>query len=395
MIYDCIVIGKGLIGSAAAKYLSQSQKKVAVLGPDETQAINDGIVFSSHYDESRIQRVIGKDATWTLLNQQSADGYANLEKESEITFHSKVGCLYVNPYGNDAYLENAPALAKITTQKFQHFKSSDALYSSFPGFHFPKQAKGMFESSPSGHINPRLLIKAQLKIFKKNGGEILNDVVNDISYSNGNFKIATLAGKKYQSKKILLAPGAFANFLNLLKRKLLVNIKGETTILVKVNAEEAHRLAKLPSLLYEIAEPEIQNIYLVRPLQYPDGEFYIKMGANLPGDLYFNNLEDIQEWFKIGNSNKNLETMKNALMAIMPELAIEDCLTKRCIVTFTRHGHPYIGSTDQKDLFIAAGGNGYAAMCSDAIGKIAATLIQEGFFPKGFSSKDFHPVFID
>ena len=51
MIYDCIVIGKGLIGSAAAKYLSQSQKKVAVLGPDETRDINDAIVFSSHYDE--------------------------------------------------------------------------------------------------------------------------------------------------------------------------------------------------------------------------------------------------------------------------------------------------------------------------------------------------------
>jgi len=102
-----------------------------------------------------------------------------------------------------------------------------------------------------------------------------------------------------------LAPGAFANFLNLLKRKLLVNIKGETTIWVKVNAAEAHRLAKLPSLLYEIAEPEIQNIYLVRPLQYPDGEFYLKMGANLSGDLFFNNLEDIQDWFKIGNSNKN------------------------------------------------------------------------------------------
>jgi len=46
-------------------------------------------------------------------------------------------------------------------------------------------------------------------------------------------------------------------------------------------------------------------------------------------------------------------------------------------------------------LFIAAGGNGYAAMCSDAIGKIAATLIQEGFFPTGFISEDFQPVFVD
>lgn len=34
MDFDTIVIGKGLLGSAAAKYLSRWQK-VAVIGPDE------------------------------------------------------------------------------------------------------------------------------------------------------------------------------------------------------------------------------------------------------------------------------------------------------------------------------------------------------------------------
>ena len=105
MIFDCIVIGKGLIGSAAARYLSLSLKAVAIVGPDEHPDLKKAIVFSSHYDQARVQRIIGADPVWTLLNLQSSRQYDFLEKESKISFHSKVGCLYVNPEGTDQYLE--------------------------------------------------------------------------------------------------------------------------------------------------------------------------------------------------------------------------------------------------------------------------------------------------
>ena len=82
MIFDCIVIGKGLIGSAAARYLSQSQNNVMVVGPDEYSDVNEAIVFSSHYDQGRVQRIIGTDPVWTLLNLQSSGQYDFLEKES-------------------------------------------------------------------------------------------------------------------------------------------------------------------------------------------------------------------------------------------------------------------------------------------------------------------------
>jgi prephenate dehydrogenase len=39
MIYESIIIGRGLIGSAAAKYISRSQKNVALIGPDEETAL--------------------------------------------------------------------------------------------------------------------------------------------------------------------------------------------------------------------------------------------------------------------------------------------------------------------------------------------------------------------
>jgi glycine/D-amino acid oxidase-like deaminating enzyme len=182
MIYDSVVIGKGLMGSAAAKYLSQSQKYVALIGPDEEMALHEGIVFSSHYDQARIQRVIGKDAVWTLLNQQSAEQYDSLERETNIEFHSKVGCLYVNPYENDQYMANADEQGKRFKVNYQSFKNGESLNLSHTDFHFPYNANGIFEGPPSGNINPQLLIKAQLTMFQNNGGEVFNDTANDISY---------------------------------------------------------------------------------------------------------------------------------------------------------------------------------------------------------------------
>ena len=394
MIYDSIIIGKGLIGAAAAKYLSRSQKKVALIGPDEATALQQGIVNSSHYDQSRIQRIIGKDETWTLLNQQSVNEYKALENETNIRFHTGIGCLYVNPYGADAYLDKIPGQTKKINQNYQLFQNNELIKSAFPDFNFPSTAKGLFEASPSGYINPRLLIQAQLNIFQKNGGEIFDETANDISYANDEIKITTISGKIYYSKKVLLTPGAFINFFNLLKRKLAFNLKSETIIWAKVSDQEAQRLSKLPALLYEIGEPGIQNIYLVHPIQYPDGNFYVKMGANLPGDIFFKDLNEIQHWFKSENNNSNLETMRDALMEIIPTLSVESCSLKKCIIAFTKHGKPYIGKADD-GLYFAAGGNGYSAMCSEALGKIAATLLLENEFPKEFSQEDFRPIFID
>lgn len=190
-----------------------------------------------------------------------------------------------------------------------------------------------------------------------------------------------------------MAAGSFTNFFNLLKEKLFLKLKSETTIWAKVDEHIAKRLSSLPALLYKIEEPEVQDIYLIQPVKYPDGNYYIKIGANIPSDMYFNNLDEIQQWFKNGNKTNNIPVLRKALQAIMPELSIEDCFEKRCIVCYTKHGKPYIGPVGNNGLYIAAGGNGYAAMSSDALGKVASTFLLEDKFPAGFSCKDFEPKF--
>ena len=183
MIYESIIIGRGLIGSAAAKYISHSQKKVALIGPDEATTSEQQIVFASHYDRARIQRIVGKDSVETLLNLQSALQHSQLENESKINYHTKEGCLLVTPDATDFELRRYPEEAKKFDVNFQMFENSAQLKAFNSDFHFPDSAKGIYEASPSGHINPRLLIKAQLEVFKNNGGEVINNTVKEIILS--------------------------------------------------------------------------------------------------------------------------------------------------------------------------------------------------------------------
>ncbi len=393
MEFDCIVIGKGLIGSAAAKYLSESVKRVAIIGPGEPSDTQQGIVFSSHYDQARIQRIIGTDATWTLLNQQSAAEYPSLQKESGISFHTPVGCLYVNPHGSDFYLEQVDELSRRFNTVYQFFETEKTLKEAFPEFDFPEISKGIFEDAPSGYINPRLLVEAQLKIFEKNNGTVIDEIAQEVIHENDCIKIITSEGNIFKCKKVLVAAGAFTNSFNLLDKKLDFKLKSETTIWAKVSQQEAMRLNKLPSLLYEIDTPEIQNIYLIQPVKYPDGNYYLKMGANIPGDIYFESLEEIQNWFRKTDNNENLKILQQLLMTLLPQMKVEEFTTRKCIITRTPHGKPYIGALDKKGLFVAAGGNGYGAMCSDALGKIAAHLLIENNFPTEFDKMDFLPVY--
>jgi sarcosine oxidase len=393
-IFDTIIIGKGLMGAAAAKYLSSRGQNIAVIGPDEPSDVSKATVYSSHYDQGRLQRIVGRDETWTRLNIESAKAYPQLQDETGIKFHHEPGCLYVSLHENDTYLKNLSAQAAAFQFPYSLFNSGEALHNAFPAFTFPSIAKGNFEAPPSGHINPRKLIEAQLAVCKKYHAAIISDTVIAISKGNDLMQVETQNGVTFYANKVLLAPGAFINFLQLIQRKLALRLKSETVLLAKVNGAELERLSTLPSLLYEIETKAFEEIYLIRPIQYPDGNWYLKMGCNLSTDIFFTSLDAVQQWFRYGDSDVNLPVLQNALLTIMPGLQVEEFFTKRCIITYTQHRKQYIGKITD-GIYVATGGNGFSAMCSDAVGKIAAHVLLHDCFPESYHEKDFAPVFED
>ena len=391
MTFDIIVIGKGLIGSAAAKYLSRKSLNIAIIGPDEPDNYKNATIFSSHYDSGRVLRQLGKNSVMTVINQHAHQEYPRLEKESEIHFQSRNGCLYVNPYGKDRYLQNIDLRAKRHNVKIYSYKNGESIKKDFPYLHFPEASKGVYEPAPSGHINPRLLLEAQLKILAKNGGTVLREIVNEVIYDSEFTFVRTTAGNIYRSKKVIFATGAFTNLMGLIKRKIDLSIKSETIILAELYDEDLIRLKTMPSLLYEVNTPDIEGIYATQPIRYPDGNYYLKIGANLPQDQYFtNDLEEVKIWFGHGDSDSNIPVFEHYLHQIFPGLKIKRILSKKCILTRTNSKleNPFI-ATIEKGRSYAAVGNGWSGGNSDGIGYIAAILATTGRFPKGFEEKEF------
>ncbi|MDZ4713947.1 MAG: FAD-dependent oxidoreductase [Cytophagales bacterium] len=382
-VFEYLVVGKGLIGAAAAKYLSTTgHGPVALVGPDEPVDYSSASVFASHYDSTRVQRRVGKDAVWTRLNEESLAQYLALEEESGMHFQSQEGCLYVCPEGMDSYLKSYSSLARDFKPQPRLINGVD-LARDFPLYSFPSTARAVFETAPSGHINPRLLVMAQLAVFEKKGGSVFRETIAKVGRRNGFFEIQSEEGKMWRAKNVLVAAGSFSNFFGLLPRKFKTILKSETVLLARVSKAEAARLEQLPSLLYEIVEKEFDGVYMVRPVQYPDGHFYLKMGSNLSSDIFFGSLAEIQAWFKTGNSDGNKNQLSSILKSILPSVRTEGLHTKGCIITRTPEGRPYIDRIDE-GLFVATGGNGFAAMCSDALGKAAATLVLTGRLPEGY-----------
>ncbi len=393
MEHDILIIGKGLIGSATAKHLSLSQKNLAIIGPDEPADVDRAIVFASHYDSGRVQGLIGRNDAMTKINLLAVTHYPWLEKESGIRFHTGVGCLHVNRSGGDEYLKSAPEKARQFGIEASFYSDQSTLTNAFPEFSFPETAQGMYEFAPAGHINPLRLIQAQLAVFEKNGGSVFRDTVSGITFGSSGATVTTHEGNIHHAQKIILAAGAFSNFSHLLDRHLDLIAKSETVILARVSPKEASRLAALPSLRYEIDTPELEGIYSIQPIQYPDGNFYLKMGCNLPEDIYFEgDLQEVQRWFRNGDSDQHVSKMLKALQTIMPNLKVENCTSKRCLLPRTKkHENPYIGKVHDR-LYVTAG-NGSSAMCSDGVGKLMASLVVEGKLPEGFDEKEYEVVF--
>jgi glycine/D-amino acid oxidase-like deaminating enzyme len=393
--FDVIVVGKGLLGSAAAKYLAQSDKKVALIGPDEPKDLNKSLVFGSHFDQARVQRLVGWDAVWTKLCAASVRAYPTLQAASGVDFHEEAGCIYVNPYGLDEYLEGFSNHCQNLDEAYQYkmYREGGAIETDFPDFKFPLKAQGVLEYAPAGFIHPRWLIQAQLAVFEQQKGAVFKDTIVEVSKDKQIFNLIAAEGNTYSAEQVLICVGSFFNYFNLIPQKLDLLSKSEVVLLAQVSEAEAHRLRNLPSLLYEIDNGEVEGIYLIQPVRYPDGNFYLKIGCNMPEDIFFETLEQVQDWFRTTEERHFAPKLREALHTLMPGLKVEAYQTKKCIISRTKHGRPYIGETNQPGLFVAGGCNGYSAMCSDAIGHVAAHLIKTQQLPAAYTPDEFQVLY--
>lgn len=394
-MFDYLVIGKGLMGSAAARYLSAHSSRVAIIGPDEpaNMATHPG-VFSSHYDEGRITRRLARDEVWAHLADRAIRQYALLEEASGLRFHVPVGCLTVAHTPEESrYLRGRDEIARLLGVNYAVLEDAAAIQHNFPFLAFPAGYQGNYELAPAGYINPRTLIRAELHVARQNGATIRNDEVHHLTTSPTHITVTTQRGDTYQAEKVLVATGAFANCYGVLARPLALRVKSETIIMAQITPAEADRLGDMPALIYEINSPVLKDIYLLPPIRYPDGHFYLKMGCDTAADQTLPDLDAMRHWIIQGESDVHKAELQTALQTIIPGLTAQNWFTKRCLVTYTPHGKPYVDQLDER-LFVATGGNGTAAKCADTLGHLAAQLMVGEVWDSAFNRAAFQATLL-
>ena len=376
-IFDVAVIGNGMIGAAASRYLSAAGLNVAAVGPSEPTdwKRHDG-VFASHYDEGRITRIIDPNGIWGLLAKRSIEAYAPLEEQSAITFHGRAGCLRVSPDIEAAgdTLMQAEGVGRKHEAAFTHERVGEGLEEIFPFLAFPVGSTALWERGGAGYVNPRQLVLAQLTAAAQNGARVIDATVKAVIKDSGAFAVNTTAGTSVLAHQILIAAGAYSSWL--LERPLDLRRKAVTVLLAELAPAEAERLRAMPSIIYRLqADPVLHSIYALPPLRYPDGKIYLKIGGTLRETNYVHSADSLRDWFHRDGSTVERDALQSVLWAMVPDLQAASVHSRPCVVTYTAHDYPYLDQVDEQ-IFVAAGGCGAAAKSSNEIGRIAALLVE-------------------
>ncbi len=372
--FEFAIIGAGLTGSAAAKYISETDTNTVLIGPSEpNDKKNHEGIYGSHYDEGRITRISDSHYGWSYLAKKSIENYDIISSESEINFYEEVGTLSI---GTPDYFDELMETYKKVNFEYSTHENFD-LKNNYNYLNFPENSQFVFESKNAGHISPRKLVEAQKQLFKLRGGTYIDDFSINIKKSNGIFIIQTNNNNKIKANKILLATGGFTNFTNILTNDLPTKVRGRTIILGEVKSQYINDLKNYPSFIHKPNNDDgtREYTYCLPAIKYPNGKTYIKIGGS-KHFTHINTYNEAVDWFKGKINSNEIEAVTNELNMIYDQNLFSSYHSDTCVTTWTKTIYPIIDEIED-NFFVSVGGNGSAAKSSDYIGHISANFFTD------------------
>ncbi len=367
-----IVVGCGLIGSAAVRHLAEADDGVVCVGPLEPtdRAAHKG-VFASHYDEGRMTRVVDPEPEWSITAKLSIDRYRDLEKRSGIRFFTPAGYLGLGGPSFD-YNARCAASGERNGAVIEHL-DADGIRAAFPYLSVDEDTDGLVETGTAGYVSPRAMVEAETVLAEEAGAEVVREFVSGLHATSTGVEVELSGGSMLRAEKVLVAAGAFTSACGLSPVDLGLKVFGRTVVLVRIEESVAEEIAGMPTMI-DCAT----GAYILPPIPYPDGHIYLKIGIGTDADKRFSSLSSLQNWFKGTGSGDNRREFTAFLGRLIP--ALKRCSywhTDTCAVTQTASGLPIIDFVHDDRIAVAVGGCGKGAKGADEWGRIAADVILE------------------
>jgi sarcosine oxidase len=385
--YDTVVVGAGMFGSAAAKYLVRAGADVLVVGPAEPApgAVVDERSFGAWFDEARITRRLGWDPVWQATDSRSLDRFRAIEAESGVPFFHECGSLILmagtTGHRTGDMVRRCDEDA-ITVDRLPEGELARELPElGLPPL--PGGVLGLLERKQAGYLNPRLLVRAQLALAGSAGGTVLRAAVVGVRKAGRRWRVEVdEAGSRYEveAERLLVASGALTNQNPVLPVELALHVFTEPNLLLGVPEDQLERFRYLPPVV--TIDPDASgndnlSLYLVPPIRYPDGTWYVRIGPGMqPIVAELADTADMVDWC---SRQTITDEQRDFLMAMarmmLPQLRPTAVRDACCLIDKTPTRYPYIGHVGGDDtLTVAVGGNGHGARGSDEIGRLASTV---------------------
>lgn len=361
------VIGRGLIGSAAARHLAEAGHQVLLIGPEEPadKRAHRG-VFGSHYDEGRITRGLDPYPFWSRVSRASIARYGEIEAKSGLSFYTEVGLMMAGPIAGRPIqdVDEVRREAGISADRLE----GAVLAERFPYFAFPADTLALYEPKGAGHISPRRLVRAQTIAGERAGARVMAATVSAVEEAGGAVRIVTDEGE-VRAERALVAAGGFTNMM--LAEPLPLSVYARTVALFEVDEGEAARLGAMPSMIY--LKPNGEDPFMLPPIRYPDGKVYLKLGGD-PVDVPLKDAEAVSDWFRSGGSAEVEAALEAHMRARMPNLRIRAVKRDACVTAYTPNNRPIIDRISDR-VAVAVAGCGRGAKNSDELGRMGGAAL--------------------
>ena len=107
-----------------------------------------------------------------------------------------------------------------------------------------------------------------------------------------------------KAKKVILAPGAYTNMNCLIPLNENIELEPDlklttqTVAYLEVSSSEAQRLSKMPTICTDYTFKKLDGTYILPPILYPDGKYYLKLGHGDHFEIIMKDSEHMKSWYQ-------------------------------------------------------------------------------------------------
>lgn len=364
MLYDTIVVGAGIEGSAAAYDLAKRGQTTLLLEQFPLPHSR-----GSSQGHSRITRMAYAKPFYSHMMVESFRIWQQLERETGTQLYIKTGLVSVDKTGSEDLRDIARSLESVGVE--YEMLSAHGLRSRYPCLSFDDSYSAVLDPT-AGILRADKCLNAFQREFEKCGGLIhAEEPVLRVMADDADRVTVTTSATSYQARTVILAAGPWTSRLvEPLGLRLPLEVQRISVCYWERQQADAYGRLDGGHPVFIKHDPHVTHVYGLPSLEYPT---HVKV-TSLGGLRCDPDSRDA-----LGSDQLGIRVAGDVVRTHLPGVKATPSIVETCLQTMTPDRHFIIDRHPTwKNIVIAAGFSGHGFKLSAVVGKILGDLATTG-----------------